>query len=214
MTLLSEQRKKQFWESKILNWEDKRYFKQRCNSLLARREIALEEIQKIAKGKSIIELGCGSAYLANRLFESGATQYTGYDFSSNAIKNAWKTIDKKYHSQVKLEVLNLVDLKTPLGADIVFSLGLLDWITAPQIIKLHQSCKQIPYFMHSFTKKSKSLKLIAHKAFVLVSYGLYNKLYTPNYYSPNDIKTYFNNEDLFLIEENSLGIGALIKNWQ
>jgi ribosomal protein L11 methylase PrmA len=88
MTFLSEQRKKLFWDSKILKWENKRYFQQKCNSLIARRELAFKDLSKIIKGKSVIELGCGSAHLANNLLEQGATHYYGYDFSSKAIQNA------------------------------------------------------------------------------------------------------------------------------
>jgi hypothetical protein len=110
--------------------------------------------------------------------------------------------------------LNLVELQTPLEADIVFSLGLLDWISPTEIKRLNVTCKNIPNYLHSFTRRKFSLQLIAHKAFVLISYGLYNKLYMPNYYSFENLKSYFNNENLTIDENHKLGIGAIIKNWQ
>jgi SAM-dependent methyltransferase len=213
MEPFKELRKAKFWNKKILKWEEKRYFQTECSSLISRRDIALTKLSKVIEGNSIVELGCGSAYLANDLLESGASHYHGFDFSEAAIENALKNIKPEFHSKTTLKVVDINQLGELPKVDIVFSLGFLDWISLFEIQKIKTLSEHIPLQLHSFTKKTFSLKLLLHKVFVLFTYGLFNGLYTPRYYTTDNIINIFKLDELQLEEDGRLGIGAIINNW-
>ena len=79
-------------------------------------------------GKKIVEIGCGSGFLTPDLISGGAESYIGYDIAASALVRAKDIADEAgilgeveyVHSS--LENINHID------ADIVFSLGLLDWL--------------------------------------------------------------------------------------
>ena len=113
-----------FWNNKILHWENSRYFNNNfslsekiasifSNSLFARREILLKLIKDKIKNKNIIEIGCGSGLLCNKIISYGAKSYFGIDFSSNAIERA-KKINSKYiiSNQARFSVIDVGKLKS------------------------------------------------------------------------------------------------------
>lgn len=84
---------RQFWEKKILNWERSRYgliFALNPFSWTVRNrlKISTELIERnLGQNWSVIELGCGSGYLAEKL-ASKVKNYCGYDIAENAINHA------------------------------------------------------------------------------------------------------------------------------
>ena len=46
----------------------------------------LATAERIKQNERILEIGCGTGQLANRLFDEGKRKYKGYDFSKQAIK--------------------------------------------------------------------------------------------------------------------------------
>jgi len=48
-------------------------------------------IQKLDPSTKILEVGCGVGQFANMLFDQGFTNYTGFDFSEEAVKWAKQT---------------------------------------------------------------------------------------------------------------------------
>ena len=84
--------KKKFWEDKIIGWENLRYDKietdfnlfektvdKTNNTLIYRLNFAHKILGPLVKDKNIVELGCGSGFLAKKFLDLGAKTYTGYD---------------------------------------------------------------------------------------------------------------------------------------
>ena len=185
--------KKNFWEKKILNWENARYkkkfnehnfFEKFVNStnqtLLFRLKIALEHLKPHLKNKKIIEIGCGSGLLAEDIISSGAESYTGYDFSEKAIvKGNSMAKEKKIDDKVKFFAKSVNDLEI-LNADIVFSLGLTDWLNDEEIERLFYISQKAEN-LHSISERKNSLGQILHRLYVFLSYGRKSDGYSPRY---------------------------------
>ena len=100
--------KKQFWEDKIIGWEDIRYKRDTKNfnifetfvnktnqTLIFRLNTAFKILEPLLRNKRIVELGCGSGFLAEKIINSGARSYVGYDISERAILRAIDISKKK-----------------------------------------------------------------------------------------------------------------------
>tara|TARA_B100001964_G_C14094473_1_gene536335 strand:+ start:300 stop:971 length:672 start_codon:yes stop_codon:yes gene_type:complete len=190
--------KKQFWLNKIIGWENGRYnikdvksnflekFSDKfSSSLMYRQKIAINFLITKIKNKNIVELGCGSGLIANELMHLGAKSYIGIDFATNAIERAKKNTAPEYKENIHFyekEILDIKDLK----GDIIFSLGLIDWLTNEEISHLFKLCSGFK-FIHSFSEKKLSPYLYLHKLYVYLSYGRKNKNYVPRYFSQNEL---------------------------
>jgi len=185
--------KKKFWEEKIIGWEDIRYKKfsgnqnffeklvnRTNNTILFRAKIALEILKPLIKNKTVVELGCGSGFLAEEIIKSGATSYTGYDISENAIDRAIELSRiNKYNENSYFYAKSIME--TPeLNADFVFSLGLTDWLDDKELNHLFGISKNSEN-MHSISEEKKSLSQLLHKAYVFLSYSRNTKGYAPRY---------------------------------
>jgi len=191
--------KKQFWEDKIIGWEDLRYDKKETNfnlfektvdktnnTLLFRLNFAFKILAPLIKDKNIIELGCGSGFLAKKFIESGAKSYTGYDISENAILRAKKLI-KGHNDLNKINFFAKPILQLEkFQSDFVFSLGLTDWLTDEEIdhmFNVSSKCENL----HSISEKKFSFYRILHQLYVYFSYGYKTKGYSPRYLSSKKI---------------------------
>ena len=205
--------KKKFWEDKIIGWEDLRYNKKdknlnlfektvdkTNNTLIFRLNFIFKILQPLIRNKSIIELGCGSGFLANKFIENGAKSYTGYDISEKAIIRAKEFIKKTpSKNNINFYVKPIMELKK-LDADYVFSLGLTDWLTDEEIDHMFKISSQSEN-LHSISEKRFSISRLLHQLYVYISYGYKSKGYVPRYFDSNKIaqkmslhtkkKTYF-----------------------
>ena len=83
---------KEFWENKILSWEEGRYnlsessysstklekiANKGSNSLRFRIEKCGEILSKHVSGKDVVEIGCGRGLLVPRLMAAGAKSFRG-----------------------------------------------------------------------------------------------------------------------------------------
>lgn len=191
---------KPFWEKKILNWENSRYGEastesslleklanHASNSVQNRLYAARNYLAPAVKDKHIVELGCGSGLLAIELIKLGAASYTGYDISENAINNARLLIQKaNLESRINLKIGAIEDL-SELNTDIVFSLGLLDWLTDEDLKKVFEIGKNA-HFLHAISEKRFSLEQFLHRLYVHLSYGWKTGGYVPRYHTVNEIK--------------------------
>lgn len=192
-----------FWDKKITDWENDKYFSKRYilnkwdvnASVKARMSIARALLKNVVKGRTIVELGCGSALLMEDILSFGAAKYTGIDISSVAIEAAKKRISKsKNFSKAELLVKNIKDIEH-IEADIVFSLGLFDWFDLDEISFFLKKLKA-PYYLHSFSEKNKlSIHQIMHRAYVYLMYGYKNAKYRPQYYTEKDIAKVLNKNE-------------------
>ena len=91
--------KQHFWNNKILKWEKDKYsipksklgrFFDVNQSLKKRQQIAKNILKHNVRGRTILEIGCGTARLLHSIFEAGATKYIGIDISKKAVQAGQK----------------------------------------------------------------------------------------------------------------------------
>lgn len=217
---------KEFWDKKIINWEDGRYFNKNkfffekisdffSYSLHFRRQKSYEFLKKIGcKNKIICELGCGSGFLAKKIIKLGAKNYLGIDISSEAINRA-KIINKKLINKNKCFFYcgRINNFRFYKKVDIFFSLGFIDWISDKELKYMKDIIGFDKIFFHSFSllKKINIIQFL-HKAYVYFSYKRKKKL-SPIYRSKNNIiKIYKNHSKLFFYSHKKLSFGCFFGN--
>lgn len=207
---------KSFWENKILSWERDRYgnsepatllesFASSASSSLRRRmELARELLVQQVPGKKVLELGCGSGTLSESLIRAGAKSYTGIDIAESAVENARRIAGEKGLSDVvsfdvgEIGKLGLFDI------DIVFSLGLSDWLTDIEIWKLFSNFRDAE-FLHSFSEKRLSPQQLIHRLYCYVAYGYKTKGYVPRYFSVDQIAEVVREKALYALRDPGMG---------
>jgi SAM-dependent methyltransferase len=215
---------KQFWEKKILTWEQDRYedgktssvlefFAHRASySLLRRAELAKEILGAHVRGMNVLELGCGSGKLSEDLIRAGAKSYTGIDIAGPAIENAKQIAAEKGISDVvKFEESDLQSLGD-YDVDIVFSLGLTDWLTDDEIRLLFSRFKGAA-FLHSISEKRPSLAQTLHRFYCYVAYGYKTKGYVPRYFLASQIANaarQFGADKVYLLRDARMKFGTFV----
>jgi SAM-dependent methyltransferase len=216
---------REFWEGKILAWEANRYgpaaaddpwlerlARRLSGSLRARLAITQELLTPHVAGKRVVELGCGSALLAEALVTAGATSYTGYDIAASAIDHARRRIaGTPAASKIRLELADVGSLPR-LQADIVFSLGLFDWLSPAEIDSVFAAGGDAHY-LHAISEKRPSLSQYLHRLYVYLSYGHRTGSYVPRYHSVREIEIHaakHNGRPLRVYRDRRLSFGALL----
>ena len=136
---------KAFWNAKILGWEASRYggaaspdlvegvAGRTSSSVRFRLDAAARLLAPHLAGRRVVELGCGSGLLAERLLALGAASYQGYDFSEAAIARAkQRAADSPRGEAMRFAVAAITDLP-PQGDALVVSLGLVDWLAPAEL---------------------------------------------------------------------------------
>ncbi len=188
-----------FWNQKILEWEQDRYAhgdarSSRLEALayqfsgLPRR---MENAQRIlipnVVNRNVVELGCGSGLMAEILIEAGAASYYGVDIAQVAIEKAQNRITLAgLDDKIRFEVGDISSLKQ-FDADLVFSLGFLDWLEPQQIDTVFRLCKDTE-FLHSFSERQFSFWRFIHAAYVYVAYAHRTGSYRPKYHNYEELK--------------------------
>jgi len=218
---------KKFWEGKILGWEQGRYGqKEKRSSVLEkladrssaslrfRMEITGQLLVPHVEGKRIVEIGCGSGLLSETLLAAGAQSYIGYDIAENAIDHASRSAAKSgFSDKARYEVAAVSDLPD-LEADLVFSLGLLDWLTDEElktVFKVGGSAD----FLHAIAEKRASLSQLIHRAYVQMAYGHKTGSYRPRYYRISEIELLlrpYTDAKLHVYRDPLLSFGALVSS--
>jgi SAM-dependent methyltransferase len=126
-----------FWDEKILRWEISRY------SLLARfnpfswtvrrRMTTVQRLVRadFADHPDILDLGCGSGFLAHAVVDGAERRYTGVDFSRVAVEAARKRFSP-HADRIRFEQMNVLDA-AGMKASLIVALGLLDWLDEREI---------------------------------------------------------------------------------
>lgn len=209
--------KSQFWNAKILNWETSRYFynqglsKTRLNSVKKRLDLASELLSKHAKGKSLLELGCGSGVLLSNLNRRNFTSWAGIDISPTAISKGQQRL-KGLASFIQGDVTTC---SLP-QADCVIALGLLDWLSLSEIKDL-ASRLNCTYFLFSFSERKFSIIRMLHQIYTFFSYGIWNSFYVPKYWTEGEIRdalSPLNRRDfpIKFVRHPDLSFGCLVTN--
>ncbi len=158
-----------YWNQKILKWESARYsatglLNPASWSVRSRFQTSVNFLRLQLKNYTtprLLELGCGSGYLALQLQDIATLHYQGFDISDHAIERA-RTLfsDKRFAFSVQ-------DFENagPLPAcDIAVLLGVTDWISDAafkQILEaLPAQCALI-----SYTEEKQSAKSLIYRAY-------------------------------------------------
>ena len=213
--MISLEFKKNFWDKKILKWEDEKYVKNGFlfdtnSSLKYRMNIARNILSKIGKDKVILEIGCGSGMLLDPIEKIGIKKYIGIDISKAAI-------DKAKLKASQLSTINAHFINADINeieiqnVDICFSIGLLDWITIDEISSINEKISS-KYVFHSFSEKKLSILQVIHALFVFFKYGYKSNGYKPKYYRQHEILRCFykDRNNISFFRNSALSFGTII----
>lgn len=164
---------KQYWDEKILTWEDsqtqgghvpliERAAALFRKPLIERTRLAFELLDPFVRGKTVLEVGCGSGYIALELASRlSPARITGTDFSARAIERASKMADEKGLSGTvtfqQSDACSAVDAE----ADITLGLGLLDYLSGEDLTHLFAAMKS-SYFLFSFAERVPTVRRLLH----------------------------------------------------
>ena len=206
----AEKVEKAFWNQKILAWERNKYTKSKIfdvnSSVKYRLRLAASLLHQTGEGKNLLELGCGSGHLWDQINTLNLSSYTGVDFSEAAIAAFQKKVQGFKKFKVSLLCSDCVG-KTP-PADMVISLGLLDWLPLEKIKTLSETHKN-SWYLHSFSEKRLSLPQMAHSFYVFVNYGYKTGPYSPRYRRADDLLSIFGSKAK-IHRDSRLSFGAFI----
>ena len=189
---------KAFWNAKILGWEDSRYggaatpgliealAGRASSSLRFRLDVAARLLAPHLAGRRVVELGCGSGLLAERLLALGAASYQGYDLSEAAIARAEQRAAASPRGEaMRFTVAAVADLP-PQGDALAISLGLVDWLAPAELDRLFALGRQ-GSCLHALSERRRSAEQLIHRAYVQLSYGWKNGGYAPRYHEVAEI---------------------------
>ncbi len=198
MTAHAAPEPKAFWDAKILGWEASRYGGAASPDLIEdmagrisssvrfRLDAAARLLAPHLAGRRVVELGCGSGLLAERLLALGAASYQGYDLSDAAIARAkQRAADSPRGEAMRFTVAGITDLP-PQGDALVISLGLVEWLTAAELDHLFSLGRQ-GSCLHAVSERRRSAAQLIHRAYVHFSYGWKNGGYVPRYHQVAEV---------------------------
>lgn len=181
---------KQFWEGKLLGWEQGRYgtperrtgllewiADRSSMSLRFRIAITPELLKPFLAGRHVVELGCGSGLLAAKLVEHGAASYLGIDIADAAIMRARECHGRD--ARIRFEVDSVAAMPR-LAADLVISLGLFDWLNDEEISAVFVKSGSA-HFLHAIAEKRPGVQQLLHRCYVQLAYGHRTSRYRPRY---------------------------------
>lgn len=175
----------QFWNKKTL---DSR-----------RATFAREIVDQSARGKSVLDLGCGSGYFFRGLEASHFAKLHGVDFSDSAIAMA-RSQSWADNVSFNLGEAAEVDVRK---YDFVVALGLLDWLSDDQVSLLLNRLSG-RRFVISFLNSSAWSWALLHAAFV----G-----YRPRYFHAQELLSHFDENTVKDIRFTTLPEHPLVGFW-
>jgi SAM-dependent methyltransferase len=215
---------KQFWESKILAWEQGRYGKHdrpmgllewiadhSSMSLRYRIAVTPELLRPFLATKRVVELGCGSGLLAGTFVAYGAKSYLGVDIAEPAIQKARETY--RGRNQIEFVVSDIAALRQ-ISADLVVSLGLFDWLTDEEIADVFRKSGSAD-FLHAIAERRRGVQQWLHRSYVQLAYGYHTNSYRPRYFKCDHVKqlaTVAVDRPIYVFRSWRLSFGALVSS--
>ena len=201
--------KQKFWNQRIAAWEKNKYRKTPKyldvnSSIKFRLNLTAHLLDQISKEKSLLELGCGSGFLWNQIQESKITRYTGVDFSESAIHSFQQKVQKSNNTSMQTCLFCEDCMENTYSADIIVSLGLLDWISIEKVFKTAEKYKN-SWYLHSFSEKRHTFSQFIHKLYSQLNY----KVWTPQYRHADKLISIFGSQAK-IYRNPKLSFGAFI----
>jgi SAM-dependent methyltransferase len=216
---------KQFWEARLLNWEEGRYGRPgrrigplewiaNRSSMSLRHRIAItpELLKSFLPGKRVVELGCGSGLLAGRFIAYGAASYLGVDIAESAIRAARQSYGET-DPRIRFAVSSVADM-AEISADLVVSLGLFDWLKDAEIADVFRK-SGTAHFLHAIAERRPGLQQWLHRTYVRLAYGPGADVYRPRYFTCAHIRALASpsgHAPLYAYRSWKLSFGALISS--
>jgi SAM-dependent methyltransferase len=98
--------------------------------LYERYRIALEVARRYGRPR-VLDIGCGSARIAEPLLEDGASEYVGVDFSAPMLALAQDRL-ARFGERATLIEADFLDVDLAGHFDLVLALGVFDYVAAPE----------------------------------------------------------------------------------
>lgn len=219
--------KKEFWEKKIVDWENARYLgevkeqnfierwvRKGGGSVWQRLQLAQDILRPYLAGKIVLDLGCGSGWLFKLLADSQARSFIGIDLAESAIRNG-EALSRRfgYADRVSFLVGNAVQIAFP-HFDIAVSLGLFDWLSDSEIDILLEKIRG-RQFLIAVAEKSNSMAQMLHRLYVFLAYGHKTGRYVPRYFSMGEIFSRLSRhgfKNLKVVRNKKMSFGAFVHN--
>ena len=196
---MSDTNPQSFWDRKITSWEAGRYelpsnqgiveyFANKASkSIRFRLDKGMELIRPHCNGARVVEFGCGTGRLAKAIVDAGAIKYTGIDIAPSAIQLAVENAKKTGISdRAEFTIGGVNALGKNIEADIVFSLGLADWLD-DEVIRELVEISPSANILHTFSERRATFSQWIHRLYVHIAYGHKTKSYVPKYHSEAEI---------------------------
>lgn len=175
---------KTYWENKIIGWEKTIYSNKnslktsllekiasRFRGLLKKRlEVTEKLVSPYIKGKTVIDLGCGSGILIEKLLQYEPKKIIGVDIAKSAVKAAKNNIIKtKEGRKVKFICTDVrKDVKILKDGDIIIGVGFIDYFNNEELSSLFRNLKD-KKFLFSFPEKIFSVREILHRIYLTLA---------------------------------------------
>ena len=142
---------------------------------------ALIELLAPQPGESILDLGCGTGQLTNKIAATGA-KVIGIDRSKDMIIQA-----KQNYPQLKFEVADATNFQVEQPLDAVFSNAVLHWIKAPEAVIncIRQALKPRGRFVAEFGGKGNVKQIVLALTGTLENFGYSSLAATNPWYFPS-----------------------------
>lgn len=143
-------------------------------------ELATDLVELLApqSGDRILDLGCGTGYLADKIASKGA-EVVGIDYATTMIEQA-----RSKYPNLHFEVVDARDLRYKEEFDAVFSNAALHWITEPEkvISGIYQALKPGGRFVAEFGGKGNVKAIVAALSNAIENAGYAVNLLNPWYF--------------------------------
>jgi trans-aconitate methyltransferase len=158
------------------NWNAALYDEK--HSFVWKMASALLDLLEAKSGEHILDVGCGTGHLTERIAETGA-QVTGVDRSPEMIAQA-----RAAHPAIRFEVVDVRELKFHNEFHAVFSNATLHWVTEPEraIASIAAALRPGGRFVAEFGGKGNVAGLVSAVARAWKHLGLPEPLPKPWYY--------------------------------
>lgn len=205
-----------FWDCSVLGWEKSRYESWVPISgwtLRRRMKKAASFVHSLARGTSLVDLGCGTGRFFRLLDPNHFSSLTGIDFSATAIGEAQSLCCSE---RIRFQCRSITKEVLP-EADCYVGLGVLDWLSDDEIRELFRQVSSRK-FIFSFSEKRHSPLRKVHGWFRART--IKNKVsdYQPRYFGLDEILRFFPSDldlnEIYIYREVQMTFGALLTNFK